>query len=88
MAYESTAEVTGDAREQIRQLRDQVDTLMRDRVRPMVADAAERASDAATKARDIAEDQIDAWSDRVSDHPITSVLLAAVAGYLLGRITR
>ena len=82
------SETAGDAREQIRQLRDQVDSLMRERVTPMISDAAGRAQDAARQARDMAEDQAEAFSGRVRERPITSILIAAGVGYLVGRILR
>lgn len=82
------SEASGDTREQIRQLRDQVDGLMRERVTPMISDAAGRAQDAARHARDLAEDQAEALSDRVRETPIIAVLVAAAAGYFIGRLTR
>jgi ElaB/YqjD/DUF883 family membrane-anchored ribosome-binding protein len=82
------SDTAGDARDQIRQLRDQVDSLMRDRVTPIISDAAGRAQDAVHRARDMAEGQTEALSGRVREMPITSVLIAAAAGYLVGRFTR
>jgi ElaB/YqjD/DUF883 family membrane-anchored ribosome-binding protein len=82
------SEVSSDVHEQVRVLREQLDTLMRERVRPMVADAADIAQNAATKARAAAEDQIDAVSGKVSDNPLTSIIIAAIAGYLFGRFSR
>ncbi|MDA8250271.1 MAG: hypothetical protein M0Z28_14005 [Rhodospirillales bacterium] len=79
---------TADAHEQIRQLRDQVDRLLRERVTPAVSGAAERAQDMARQAREIAEDQREALSSRVREMPIASVLIAAAAGYLIGRLSR
>jgi ElaB/YqjD/DUF883 family membrane-anchored ribosome-binding protein len=79
---------TASAQEQIRQLRDQVDALMRERVTPMIADAAGRAQDAAHKAQDIAQDQVEALSKRVRKTPITAIVVAAAAGFILGRIAR
>jgi ElaB/YqjD/DUF883 family membrane-anchored ribosome-binding protein len=81
-------DTAGDARDQIRQLRDQVDSLMRERVTPMISDAAGRAQDAARQARSMAEDQAEAFSGRVKERPITAVLIAAAAGYLIGRLSR
>lgn len=81
-------DAAGDTRDQIRELRSQVDSLMRERVTPMISDAAGRAQDAARQARDMASDQAEALSGRVRGMPITSVLVAAGIGYLLGRITR
>jgi ElaB/YqjD/DUF883 family membrane-anchored ribosome-binding protein len=85
---ETVNNATTSAQDQIRQLRDQVDTLMRERVTPMIADAAGRAQDAAQKAQDIAGDQIEALSTRVRKTPISAILVAAAAGFILGRIAR
>jgi ElaB/YqjD/DUF883 family membrane-anchored ribosome-binding protein len=81
-------DAAADAKAQIRQLRDQVDALMRERVSPMIADAAGRAQDAARHAQDIAHDQVENLSGRVRETPITSVLIAAAIGFLIGRIAR
>lgn len=85
---ETIHETASSAQEQIKQLRDQVDSLMRERVTPIIADAAGRAQDAARQAQDMAQDQVEAISGRVREMPITSILIAAAAGYLLGRIAR
>lgn len=84
----SMSETGADAREQIRQLREQVDTLMRERVSPAVSGAAARAQETARQAREMARDQTEALSDRVREMPIASVLIAAAAGYLIGRLSR
>lgn len=78
----------GDAHEQIRQLREQVETLMRERVSPAVSEAAARAQEMARQAREAAESQTEALSKRVQEMPLTSVLIAAVAGFLIGRMSR
>ncbi len=83
-----TSEVSGDAREQIRQLREQVDALMRERVSPAVSGAAARAQEAARHAREVAHDRTEALSDRVREMPLTAVLIAAAAGYVIGRLSR
>ena len=77
-----------DAGEQIRQLREQVEALMRERVSPILADAAGRAQDAAHQASEMVSEQAEAFSGKVREAPITSVLIAAGIGYLLGRIVR
>ncbi len=89
MATNSTLRsVSNDASAQIRQLRGQVDELMRDRVSPAMNDAADRAGDYARYAGDMARDKTEALSSQVKDTPILSVVIAAAAGYLLGRLTR
>lgn len=77
-----------DASEQIRQLRAEMDTLMRDRVRPSLADAAGRAQDAARQATDIAQDKAEALSEQVRERPFVALLIAGAVGYLVGRVMR
>jgi ElaB/YqjD/DUF883 family membrane-anchored ribosome-binding protein len=77
-----------DASEQIRELRAQVESLMRDRVTPAVSQAAGRAQDFARDARHIAEDQATALQGRVREQPLLAVAVAAGIGYLIGRISR
>ena len=77
-----------DAKEQIAQLRDQVQTLMSERVTPALANAAGQAQDYARQASDMASDQAEMLSDKVRDQPLVAILIAAGAGYLLGRIAR
>ncbi len=77
-----------DAKEQIAQLRDQVQTLMSERVTPALANAAGTAEEYARQAKDMASDQAEMLSDRVRESPIFAILIAAGAGYLLGRIAR
>lgn len=90
MASTSSAynDAAASAQEQIRQLRDQVDGLMRDRVNPAMSDAASRARDAAGHAQDFAQDQFDAMQDRVREMPLAAILVAAAVGYVIGRFSR
>ncbi len=88
-------DVSQDAKEQIAQLRDQVQTLMSERVTPALANAAgyaqdyaNQAKDYARQASDMASDQTEQLSERVRDQPIVALLIAAGAGYMLGRIAR
>ncbi len=80
-AYDNT-------REELRQLRKQVDDLMESRVTPMLSDAAHRASDAAHRARDYTGVQAEAVSEKVRDMPLVAVGVAAAVGFLFGRLTR
>ena len=89
MALSDTANYDAqEAKEQIAQLRDQVQTLMSERITPALANAAGQAEDYARQARDMATDQAEMLSDRVRESPIVAILIAAGAGYLLGRIAR
>jgi len=77
-----------DAKEQIAQLREQVQSLMNDRVAPALSNAAGEAKDYARKAYDSASDQTEILSEKVRDQPVVALLVAVAAGYLLGRIAR
>jgi ElaB/YqjD/DUF883 family membrane-anchored ribosome-binding protein len=79
---------TGSATDQIAKLREQVETLMRDRVTPYVADAASRAGSAARAASDAVKGQADAVTGHVQDYPLMSILAAAGVGWLIGRFWR
>jgi len=84
----SMRDTASDARDEIRKLREQVDGLMRERVTPIISDAAGRAQDAARQAGEMAQDQAEALSSRVRETPLAALFIAGAAGYLLGRITR
>jgi ElaB/YqjD/DUF883 family membrane-anchored ribosome-binding protein len=79
---------SGNAADQVTKLREQVETLMRDRVTPYVADAASRAGSAARTASDAVKGQADAISGHVQDYPLMSILAAAGFGWLIGRFWR
>lgn len=77
-----------DAKEQIAQLRDQVQTLMSERVTPALANAAGQAEDYVRQAKGMYDDQSEMLSERVRESPIIAILIAAGVGYMLGRIAR
>jgi hypothetical protein len=77
-----------DTAAQIARLREQVETLMKDRVTPAVADAASRAGSAAYGAAGWMHEQAETVSGKVREQPLLAVLIAAALGYVLGRATR
>ena len=77
-----------DLRDQLQQLRAQVESLMGDRVTPALADAAGRAETTYRAASESVQDGAEKLSDQVRDRPLAAILVAAGAGYLLGRIFR
>jgi ElaB/YqjD/DUF883 family membrane-anchored ribosome-binding protein len=84
-----------DANAEIAQLREQVKTLMSERVGPALSQAADTAkqyaasaTQYASDAREIYADQAEALSERVREAPVMAVLIAAGVGYILGRIAR
>ena len=89
----ASSDMPDDARAQIKQLREQVQSLMAERVNPALSGAASRlqstasqAQDYASTARDYASDQAEVLSGQVKDRPLVAVLIAAAIGYLVGRI--
>jgi ElaB/YqjD/DUF883 family membrane-anchored ribosome-binding protein len=77
-----------DAMAQIGILREEVETLMRDKVTPAVAGATERMVSTAQGAADTIRTSADMLAGRVRHQPLISVLLATGVGYLLGRVVR
>lgn len=84
----SPVDSMSDAKDQIAKLREQVDTLMRDRVSPALSDAAGRAENAARAASGMAQEQAEALAGQVREQPLIAILVAAGVGYLLGRVIR
>jgi ElaB/YqjD/DUF883 family membrane-anchored ribosome-binding protein len=80
--------VRDDTARQLRQLRDQVNELMEERVSPVLSDAADRATHAAKRARAYTNESADYVTDRVRDQPLIAIGVAAAVGYALGRLTR
>ena len=77
-----------DTTAQIARLREQVETLMKDRVTPAVANAAGRAESAVYGAAGVVREQADAVSGKVREQPLLAILIAAAVGSVLGRATR
>ncbi len=77
-----------NTRDELRALRKQMDQLMEDRLNPAISDAAHRAGEAAQRARAYTGEKADVVADRVRDMPLVSVAVAAIVGFLFGRITR
>jgi ElaB/YqjD/DUF883 family membrane-anchored ribosome-binding protein len=86
MAYDTSE--SGDAHAQIARLREQVETLMRDRVTPALTEAAGRAESALHGAADTVRGQVETVSGKVREQPLLAILIAAAVGYVLGRVTR
>jgi len=77
-----------DAMAQITRLREQVETLMRDRVSPAMGEAAERVEAAAHDAADVMRGRANVLAGAVRSQPLAAIGIAAVVGFLLGRIGR
>jgi ElaB/YqjD/DUF883 family membrane-anchored ribosome-binding protein len=77
-----------DAMAQITRLREQVETLMRDRVSPAMGEAAERVEAAAHDAAYVMRVRANVLAGAVRSQPLAAIGIAAVVGFLLGRIGR
>ena len=77
-----------DAQAQIERLRAQMDTLMKDRVTPAIADFAGRAESAVNSASGSVKHQAEAVSSRVRQQPLIAILIAAAIGWVIGRAMR
>lgn len=77
-----------DANAQIARLREQVETLMRERVTPAVSDLRGRAESAVSGASGVVRDQAEVVSGRVREQPLIAILVAAAIGWALGRVMR
>jgi ElaB/YqjD/DUF883 family membrane-anchored ribosome-binding protein len=87
-AADHAEDVTDDAMSQIARLREQVETLMRDTVRPAVGEAAERAEAVAHEAADALRGRADALAGVIREQPLTAICIAAILGFVLGRAGR
>jgi ElaB/YqjD/DUF883 family membrane-anchored ribosome-binding protein len=77
-----------DAQAQLTRLREQVESLMKDRVTPAMADFAGRAESAMHNASGVVRDQAQVVSGRVRDQPLVAILIAATVGWVIGRTMR
>ena len=77
-----------DAHAQITALRNQVNSLVGDRVTPALHDAVDRAQSATKQATDYTREQADVVAEQVRGRPLVAIALAGAVGYVLGRFVR
>ena len=77
-----------DAMAQIGRLRDQVETLLREKAAPAMEAAAERMEDVAHDAAVAMRERANALSDVVRERPLIAIGIAVAIGFLLGRTGR
>jgi ElaB/YqjD/DUF883 family membrane-anchored ribosome-binding protein len=91
-SFKSAGDVPADGQgsvdDQIAHLRVQVEKLIAERAAPYIAEVAGKAEDVARRGYDAARENVDAVSNRVKEQPLTAVVIAAVAGFLLARMIR
>ena len=88
VSISSVKDKASDTRDQLQQLRAQVEALMSERVTPALADAAGRAESTYRAAADTVTDRADMLSDEVRERPLIAIAIATGLGYLLGRMFR
>ncbi|MBE7210022.1 MAG: hypothetical protein INR65_03295 [Gluconacetobacter diazotrophicus] len=87
-ASSKAQDIADTTQDQISSLRAQVEQLLNNKVTPALADAAGRAEGAVSTARDVTSTQVENVSAHVRDQPIVAIGIAAVIGYIIGRIAR
>ena len=89
MASDSeSAPAADDLHAQIAHLREQVESLMQNKVSPAVADLTEKARDALHDASDTVRGQAETVAAQVKERPLTALLIAGAVGWLVGRAMR
>lgn len=79
---------TDDAMAQIARLRAQVEALMRDKVAPKMHGLVEQVDASAHDASAALHDKAEVVAAQVRAQPLTAILLAATAGFILGRASK
>jgi ElaB/YqjD/DUF883 family membrane-anchored ribosome-binding protein len=91
----TSASAETDVNAQLKHLREQIDKLLNEHAVPKLAEVADqlsevvdRAEEVAKRGYNVARENVDAVSERVKEQPLAAVMIAAVAGFLLGRMFR
>lgn len=85
-AERTASRLADDAHEELRALREKVESLMSERVTPAVARVAGQAEDAAMYAQDALRDRVDRLQSTVREQPLTALGAAALAGFVVALI--
>ncbi len=86
--HETNAGYASDARAEIAELREKVETLMQTRVAPALSALSGEAQAVAQAATDTAKEQVTRLSDTVKDQPLAAIGIAAAAGFVLAMLYR
>jgi ElaB/YqjD/DUF883 family membrane-anchored ribosome-binding protein len=83
----NTMETAADTlTEQVADIRERLKTLMNERVTPAIVEAGGQADGFVRAAAGRVKEQSDVVSEQFRERPLTSVLVAACIGFLLGRV--
>jgi ElaB/YqjD/DUF883 family membrane-anchored ribosome-binding protein len=80
--------LSNSAEAEIAELRRKVETLMNDRVTPMVSRVAGEAESAARDVADAVRRNSDSLVDEIRARPVTSLGIAVAAGFVLAHLLR
>lgn len=83
-----TDATNNDPLAQIAHLREQVETLIREKAAPALDSLRHKAEEAGHDTRAASQEQIHALAEAVRARPLAAVLIAAATGFLLGRASR
>lgn len=81
-------ETTQSAQEQIDSLKSQLEQLLNGRINPALLVAAEKADHAVANAREIGHAQVEKVESRVRARPVPAMVISALIGFVLGRLSR
>lgn len=77
-----------DAQAQIARLRQEVESLMKDRVTPAVSGLAGQAQEAAATVQRSVRGRSEMVSKQVKNQPLVAIAIAAAVGWVVGRVMR
>jgi ElaB/YqjD/DUF883 family membrane-anchored ribosome-binding protein len=82
------SQAANDTASQVRQLRSEVESVMRDTVTPALADALERAATATQYTTDRVRRHSETMAENVRGRPLIAIAVAWAVGFFFGRVTR
>ncbi len=87
-AKDDAARFVSDAKAEIVQLREKVESLMNERVTPAMSAVADRASAIGKSATETVRHQADRATDAVHERPLVALGVAALAGFVVASLLR
>jgi hypothetical protein len=85
---ENGSRMVNDTSAQVRRLRSEVESLMRETVTPAITNAIERAVSTSQYTTKAVRENSEAVAEHVRGRPLISIILAAGAGFIFGRASR
>jgi ElaB/YqjD/DUF883 family membrane-anchored ribosome-binding protein len=86
-AKEGAHTMAETASDELAKLREKVESLLRDKVTPAIANAAEAAEGYARDAKTAVTGQAERAAETVKAHPLVAVSIIAALGFVIGRLS-